>query len=122
MSMSDLDKDFEHPVQDTRGDFSVGPKQISEPIKHKGRLLVLWVLANAAGTLLAWCASYVLRFALLSVLGEGNSGTFSWWSSILGVVASLNTGLLLGTAQWLVMRQIRTSMPWRIWAIITALA
>jgi hypothetical protein len=83
------------------------------------RIWAQWVLANAASETVGLGATLLIG-AFLLVQAEPTIGAIS--SAALGVLAAtVIEGLIVGTAQWLVLRRPLVKMKWRSWALATAL-
>lgn len=83
------------------------------------RIWAQWVLANAASETVGLGATLLIGTFLL-VQAEPTIGAIP--SAALGVlVATMIEGLVVGTAQWLVLRRPLVKMKWRSWALATAL-
>src|SRR4051794_36156770 len=87
-----------------------------------GGLYLWWILANLAGVLVGSLASFGFRTLLGLVFGKQAPDSFSWNWSVANGLLSILGGLLLGTAQWLVLRQRLSALTWKSWAFITSVA
>ena len=78
-----------------------------------------WVLANAVGEGVGLGMTLMIGFVLLSIV-EKTVGTVA----VAGLAVLAGTcieGMVVGTAQWLVLRRPLQGMRWHTWALVTAL-
>ena len=94
---------------------------ITQPGK-RGALWPRWVVANAAGEALGLGLT-ALAAALLFPRLDDEGGLFAALAvAVVAIGAGLAIeGLIVGTAQWLVLRQPLPGLAWRTWAGATAI-
>src|SRR5437868_14977089 len=83
------------------------------------KLWLRWILANATSETVGLGGTLLIGVFLL-VQAEPTIGPIP--AAALGVLAgTLIEGLIVGTAQWLVLRRPLQEMKWRTWTLATAL-
>jgi hypothetical protein len=80
-----------------------------------------WVIANAIGEALGLGGTALVALALFPALGDGNGLLAALAVAIVAIVAGAAIeGLVVGTAQWSVLRRPLPGIAWRTWAGATA--
>jgi hypothetical protein len=81
-----------------------------------------WVAANAGGEALGLGATALVAAALFPAPGDGNGLFAALAVAIVAIAAGTAIeGLIVGTAQWLVLRRPLPSITWPTWAGATAI-
>ncbi len=83
------------------------------------RLWLRWVLANVAGEMVGLGTTALLAAYALST-GATDLPTVLAMAAIVVVAGAVIEGTAVGTAQWLVLREPLTVLPWRAWTLATA--
>jgi hypothetical protein len=91
-------------------------------LSGSGALWSRWVVANALGEALGLGSTALVGLALFPALNEGNGLLAALAVAVLAIVAGTAIeGLIVGTAQWLVLREPLPDLAWRTWAVATAI-
>ena len=117
--MRDQSDDQEQPQQDQVT--SPEPEPDTKHISTRA-LFLWWVVANVVGALVVWGIGNLANYPLSFLLGKQAPDSFSLGWSAANAVISLLNGLLLGTAQWLILRRRLTSLHLGAWASATAIS
>jgi len=83
------------------------------------KLWFQWILANAFGEAVGLGGTVVV-FALLFIYAEKTIGSVLT-AALIVLAGTFIEGMVIGTAQWLVLRHPLNKIRWRVWAMATAL-
>jgi hypothetical protein len=87
-----------------------------------GSLWARWVVANALGEMLGLGGTALVGLALFPALGDGNGLLPALAVAALAIAAGTAIeGVMVGTAQWLVLRRPLPGITWLTWAGATAI-